>query len=70
LLYTSEREITKESVLNLSKEAPVVVEVQPNPFPHEEPIILAVYHPSELKRQVVKPIYRVESQRTVELFKD
>jgi hypothetical protein len=70
LLHTSQEEITKEALLDLSKQNETVIEVRLNPLFHVEPISLNVYHQATRQRHVIKPIYRVESQKTVEIFKD
>jgi hypothetical protein len=70
LLYTSEQEVVKEAILNLNQEKGLVVEVGINALLRQDPISFTIYHPTQRQRQVLKPIYGVESDRTVESFKD
>lgn len=70
LLYTSEQEIGKQALLDLSKEKGLVIELGINAALLQDPVTLRVYHSTQKQRQVLKPIYGVESDKTVETFKD
>jgi hypothetical protein len=70
LLYTSERAFTKEIVMDLSHSKTIGVEVIANPMQEGSPITFNVYSPVERERQVLRPIYRVESDRVVETYRD
>jgi hypothetical protein len=70
LLYTSTQEVTKEAVLSLSKDKGVVVEIGINASSRKDPINLTVYQPIERQRRVLKPIYGVEYEKTLDAFKD
>jgi hypothetical protein len=70
LLYTSAQEVAKEAVLSLSQDKGVVVEIGINASTRKDPIYLSVYQPIERQRRVLKPIYGVEYEKTIDAFKD
>jgi hypothetical protein len=70
LLYTSANVDRKEAILNLSTDTKLDIEVSVNPVQLKDPISLLVFHSIHRQRQVLKPIQRVESDRTVEVFKE
>jgi hypothetical protein len=70
LLYTSDQEVIKEAVLDLTKDKGLVIEIRINASLPKDPISLAIYQPTDRKRQVLKPIYGVESDKTVDIFRD
>jgi hypothetical protein len=70
LLYTSEREVTKEAVLDLGTADNLTMEVRLNPLFEEAAIAINVIQRLEREQQVIKPIYRVQPEKTVEVFKD
>lgn len=70
LLYTSERELTKEAVLDLGTADNLVMEVRVDPLFEREAIAINVYQRLEEERQLIKPIFRVQSEKSIEVFKD
>jgi hypothetical protein len=70
LLYTSEQAITKEAVLDVTKNKTIVVEVMANPVPDKTPLLFNVYASVDRERQLLRPITRVESEKVMETFKD
>jgi hypothetical protein len=70
LLYTSEKALQKDTVVSLSKPSDVIIEVSDNSLDNKDPIVLSVFHPIERQKQVLRPIFRVELDKTVEIFKD
>jgi hypothetical protein len=70
LLYTSEQAVTKQAVLDLSKEKGLVIELGINASQLQDPLVLTIYHPTHRQHQVLKPIYGVESEKQIETFKD
>jgi hypothetical protein len=70
LLYTSEQAITKEAVLDVTKNKTIVVEVMANPVPDKTPLLFNVYASVDRERQLLRPITRVESEKVIETFKD
>jgi hypothetical protein len=70
LLYTSDQEVIKEAVLDLTKDRGLVIEIGISASLQKDPINLAIYQPTERKRQVLKPIYGIESDKTVDVFSD
>jgi hypothetical protein len=70
LLYTSDQEVIKDAMLDLTKDTGLVIEIRINASLQKDPINLTIYQPTERQHQVLKPIYRVESDKTVETFRD
>ncbi len=70
LLYTSNNELTKEVMLDLRREKHIAVDVRLSPLFEKEPIAFNVYERVHRQKQVLKPIYRVESDKLIETFKD
>ncbi|MGD0229290.1 MAG: hypothetical protein ABSC19_02890 [Syntrophorhabdales bacterium] len=70
LLYTSRQEVRREALLDLSKPNSLVIDIQLNPIFGAESIGLDVYRRAATRRQVIKPIYRVQSEKSIEVFKD
>jgi hypothetical protein len=70
LLYTSKQEVRKEAFLDISKKNNIILEVQLNPLFGKEMIALNAYEHAERERQIIKPIYRVQTEKTIERFKD
>lgn len=70
LLYTSEHAFSKEILMDLSRSKTIGIEVVANPMQEKTPITFNVYAPVERERQVLHPIYRVESDRILETYRD
>jgi hypothetical protein len=70
LLYTSEKTFRKDAIISLSNPFEVTIDVSINSIDKKDPISLSIYHPTERQKQVLKPIYRVESDKTIETYKD
>ena len=70
LLYTSEHVFTKEILMDLSRSKTIGIEIAVNPMQERGPITFNVYAPVERERQVLHPIYRVESDRVLETYRD
>jgi hypothetical protein len=70
LLYTSEKTFHKDVIVSLSKPFEVNIDVSINSLDKKDPISLSIYYPTERQKQVLKPIFRVESDRTIETYKD
>ena len=70
LLYTSEHAFTKEILMDLSRSKTIGIEIAVNPMQEKGPITFNVYAPVERERQVLHPIYRVESDRVLETYRD
>jgi hypothetical protein len=70
LVFTSEQEVKKEAFLDLSKKHNLMCEVQLTPITEKETITFNLYEVADRERQVIKPIYRAETQKTIERFKD
>lgn len=70
LLYTSDQEVTKQATLDLTKENGLVIEIGINPYSQKDAIVLSMYHPLQRQRQVLRPIRTIESEKTIDSFKD
>lgn len=70
LLYTSEREVTREALLDLSKPNNLVIEIRINPSFRAGAIGLDVDQRVDSRREIIIPIYKVQSEKTIEVFKD
>ena len=70
LLYTSQQMFSKEIMMDLSHSKTIGIEITANPMQGNSPISFNVYAPVERERQVLRPIYRVESDRVVETYRD
>ncbi len=70
LLYTSEQEVTREALLELSKPNNLVIDIRINPLFRPDAIGLDVGERVDSRRQVIKPIFKVQSEKTIEVFKD
>jgi hypothetical protein len=70
LLYTSGHAFAKEILMDLSRSKTIGIEIAVNPMQEKGPITFNVYAPVERERQVLHPIYRVESDRVLETYRD
>jgi hypothetical protein len=70
LLYTSQQEVRREVLLELGTPHNLVMDVRLSPFFRPDSIGIDVYRTEEKQRQVIRPIYKVEAQNSIEVFKD
>ena len=70
LLYTSQRVVTREALLDLTRPDNLVIDIRINPLFSPDAIGLDVRERVDDRREVMKPIYRVQSQKTIEVFKN
>ncbi len=70
LLYTSQQEVRREALLELSKANNLVIDIRISPLFREDAIGLDVGQRVDSRREIIKPIYKVQSEKTIEVFKD
>jgi hypothetical protein len=70
LLYTSQQTIAKEVVIDVKKHSNVIADIRVSPQFDTETIAFDVYAQGDRSRQVLRPIYNRNSEKTVETFKD
>ncbi len=70
LLYTSKQEVTREALLDLTKPDNLLIEVRINPLFRADAIGLDVGERVDSRREVIKPIYKVQSEKAIEVFKN
>ena len=70
LLYRSERELTRDILIDVTKAKDVTVEVRYAPLEEKEPIDFKVYRKADRELTVLRPIPRLDSDRAVDMFKD
>jgi hypothetical protein len=69
-LYVSDKQIDKEAILLVEKDASIYIEVGLNPSFEEENIEFKIYDVTEKKSQLLKTIIKTESAKSIEFFKD
>jgi len=69
-LYISDKQIDKEAILSIDKDASIYIEVLLNPSLEGENIEFKVYDVSEKKSQLLKTIIKTEASKSIEFFKD
>ena len=70
LVYTSQKEVVKEIGLDFHRIKNLSIDIDLSPLFERDAIGLKVVEPAGREKQVVEPIRRVESGKTVEVFKD
>jgi len=70
LLYTSQQEVTREALLDLTKPDNLLIDIRINPLFLPDAIGLDVRERVDSRREVITPIYKVQSEKTIEVFKD
>ena len=70
LLYTSQQVVTREALLDLTKPENLLIDIRINPLFRADAIGLDVRERVDSHRQVLKPIYKVQSEKTIEVFKN
>lgn len=70
LLYTSQQEVAREVILDVRKHGSVVADITLSPQFDADAITFNVYAKGDRSRQVLRPIYNMNSEKTVETFKD
>ncbi len=70
LIYTSDRLVKKEALLDVGKDGNVVVEIVLNPFYGRDTIDFKVYKQVERERIFVRSVQFIESGKNIELFRD
>jgi hypothetical protein len=70
LLYASEQLTTKDLFIDVTKRSNLVMEVVINPLIYADPITVKIYDRVERQRQVIQPIYRMETEKSIETFRD
>ncbi len=70
LLYTSQQVVTREALLDLTKPDNLLIDIRINPLFRPDAIGLDVRERVDSRREVMKPIYKVQSQKTIEVFKN
>ncbi len=70
LLYTSQQEIAKEVIIDVKKQGNLVADISVSPQFDAEGITFNVYAKGDRSRQVLRPIYNMNAEKTVETFKD
>jgi len=62
--------VRREVLLELGTPHNLVMDVRLSPFFRPDSIGIDVYRTEERQRQVIRPIYKVEAQNSIEVFKD
>jgi hypothetical protein len=70
LLYTSQQEVAKEVILDVKKHSNLVADISLSPQFDGDGIAFNVYAKGDRNRQVLRAIYKMNSEKTVETFKD
>jgi hypothetical protein len=70
LLYTSQQEVGKEVVIDVTKHGNLVADISVNPQFDADGITVTVYAKGDRSRQVLRPIRSMSAEKTVETFKD
>ena len=70
LLYTSQQEVTREALLDLTKPDNLLIDIRINPLFQADAIGLDIGERVESRREVIKPIYKVQSEKAIEVFKN
>jgi hypothetical protein len=70
LLYTSQQEVTREALLDLTKPDNLFIDIGINPLFQADAIGLDIGERVESRREVIKPIYKVQSEKAIEVFRN
>ena len=69
-LYVSDKQVNKEAILLVEKDASIYIEVMLNPSFEGENIEFKIYDVTEKKSQLLKTIIKTEAAKSIEFFKD
>lgn len=69
-LYISDKQIDKEVILSVEKDASIYIEIMLNPSFEGENIEFKIYDVTEKKSQLLKTIIKTEAAKSIEFFKD
>ncbi len=70
LLYTSQQEVTREALLDLGRPDNLVMDIRINPSFRADAIGLDVGERVDSRREVIKPIKSVQSEKTIDVFRN
>jgi len=70
LIFASDREVSKEVMVDVEKDGNLVIEITANPVVDRDVIDVRVFKEIEKEQTVVKSVSRIESRRIIELYKD
>jgi hypothetical protein len=62
--------VTREALLDLTKPDNLLIDIRINPLFLPDAIGLDVRERVDSRREVITPIYKVQSEKTIEVFKD
>jgi hypothetical protein len=70
LLYTSQQEVTREALLDLTRPDDLLIDIRINPLFQPDAISLDVGERVDSRREIIKPICKVQSERTIDVFRN
>lgn len=70
LLFTSDKEVTRDALLHISKGGVVVVRIALSPAIQQSGIEISVFREADHEKTVLRPITTVEAGRVVDYYKD
>jgi hypothetical protein len=70
LVYTSDKEVSRDALLDLSRRGPIVIRIALSPTIGKDGIDINVFREIDYEKTVLKPISTVEAGRVVDYYKD